>query len=280
VLACQAVDDRIEGPRSMSGPQERELEYTDDFVAVLEAMWGEGFLSPGGPEEVARIVEGVDLSGARVLDVGCGTGGCDLELIRRHGAAEVVGIDVEPQLVARCHDLAAAKGLADRLTFRLVEPGALPYPDGSFDVVFSKDSMIHIPDKAALYRDVLRVLAPGGIFLGSDWLRGFEGRNSPTMERWLRSVDLTFAMATPERTRLAMEAAGFVEVEVRNRNEWFRAQSRRDLAQVEGPAKDAIREVWGADGLERYIQRTRLRVEIVDSGELCPCHLTGRKGGA
>jgi len=110
----------------MSGPQERELEYTDDFVAVVEAMWGEGFLSPGGAEEVARIVEGVDLSGARVLDVGCGTGGCDLELIRRHGAAEVVGIDVEPQLVARCHDLAAAKGLADRLTFRLVEPGALP----------------------------------------------------------------------------------------------------------------------------------------------------------
>jgi phosphoethanolamine N-methyltransferase len=222
----------------MSGPQERELEYTDDFVAVVEAMWGEGFLSPGGAEEVARIVEGVDLSGARVLDVGCGTGGCDLELIRRHGAAEVVGIDVEPQLVARCHDLAGAKGLADRLTFRLVEPGALPYPDGSFDVVFSKDSMIHIPDKAALYRDVLRVLAPGGIFLG------------------------------------------FVGVEVRNRNEWFRAQSRRDLAQVEGPAKDAIREVWGADGLERYIERTRLRVEIVDSGELCPCHLTGRKGGA
>ena len=76
----------------MSDGQEHYVEYDDDFVAVLEAMWGAGFLSPGGPEEVARIVEGLDLSGARVLDVGCGAGGCDLELALRHGAAEVVGV--------------------------------------------------------------------------------------------------------------------------------------------------------------------------------------------
>lgn len=260
----------------MSDGQEHYVEYDDDFVAVLEAMWGAGFLSPGGPEEVARIVEGLDLSGARVLDVGCGAGGCDLELALRHGAAEVVGVDVEPQLIERCRALADNRGLADRLSFQLVEPGPLPFPDRAFDVVFSKDSMIHIPDKTALYRDVLRVLRPGGHFLASDWLRGFPGENSPTMERWLQSVDLTFIMATPEETRRAMEDAGFVEVEVRNRNDWFRQQSRCDLAQVEGPGREAIRQAWGAEGHDRYVQRTRLRIEIVDTGELCPCHLRGR----
>lgn len=264
----------------MSDDQERDLEYDDDFVAVIEAMWGEGFLSPGGPAEVARIVEGLNLDGARVLDVGCGTGGCDLELVRRHGAAEVLGIDVEPQLIERCRHLAAEKGLTERLSFELVEPGPFPFPDRSFDVVFSKDSMIHIPDKPTLYRDVLRVLRPGGIFLASDWLRGFAGENSPTMERWLASVDLSFAMATPGETRRALEEAGFVEVDVRNRNEWFRKQSRQDLAQVEGPASEAIRKAWGAEGHERYVRRTRLRIEIVDSGELCPCHLRARKARA
>ena len=91
------------------------------------------------------------------------------------------------------------------------------------------------------------------------------------------TAGLTFAMATPEKTAAAMREAGFGEVEVRNRNRWFREQSHRDLAQVEGPARAAIGAVWGDDGVERYIHRTRLRIEIVDSGELSPCHLKARK---
>ena len=261
----------------MSTGGDRHIEYTDDFVAVIEAMWGEGFLSPGGPEEVARIVEDLDVRGARILDVGCGTGGCDLELIRRHGAGEIVGIDVEPQLLDRARALAESKGLTDRLRFQHVEPGPFPFSEAAFDVVFSKDSMIHIPDKSALYRDVLRVLRPGGYFLGSDWLRGFAGAPSDTMMRWMATADLTFSMATPQATAEALQAAGFAEVEVRNRNRWFQQQSRQDLAQLEGPASEAIKKVWGEDGLRRYIYRTRLRIEIVDSGELSPCHLRSRK---
>ena len=60
----------------MGADEDREIEYDDDFVAVIEAMWGEGFLSPGGPEEVARILEGVSLAAGRVLDVGCGMVRC------------------------------------------------------------------------------------------------------------------------------------------------------------------------------------------------------------
>ncbi len=40
-----------------------ETEYTDDFAAALELMWGQGFMSPGGPEEVGLIVQGLDLQG-------------------------------------------------------------------------------------------------------------------------------------------------------------------------------------------------------------------------
>jgi phosphoethanolamine N-methyltransferase len=262
----------------MQNDSSRDIEYDDDFVAVIEAMWGQGYLSPGGPEEVARILEGISVAGCRVLDVGCGMGGCDLELVRRHGAAEVVGIDVEPQLVEKCRQLASANDLADRLNFHLVEPGPFLFPDGSFDVVFSKDSMIHIPDKHALYKDVLRVLRPGGAFVASDWLRGFEGEDSETMQRWMSTADLTFTMCTPERTAEAMRATGFLDIEVRNRNVWFREQSRRDLSQIEGPAREVIREIWGEEGIKRYLHRTRLRIEIVDSGELSPCHVKARKG--
>ncbi len=254
-------------------------EYSDDFVAYIEAVWGAGFLSPGGPEEIARILEGSDVTGLEVLDIGCGIGGCDLELIRRHGAGRVVGIDVESQFIARCEALAAREGIAERVTFQCVEPGPLPFSAESFDVVFSKDSMIHIPDKPALYGEVLRVLRPGGCFLASGWLRGFPGADSETMRAWMATADLTFSMATPEVTRAAMESAGFAAVELRDRNAWFREQSRRDLASLEGPAHDAVVKAMGAEGAARMIQRTRLRIEIVDTGELSPCHLKGVKAG-
>ncbi|HKF64428.1 MAG TPA: hypothetical protein VKB42_23860, partial [Dongiaceae bacterium] len=61
-------------------------EYGDAMVAALELIWGEGFLSPGGPAEVEAALGGRDIGRARVLDIGCGIGGIDLLLAERFGA--------------------------------------------------------------------------------------------------------------------------------------------------------------------------------------------------
>src|SRR5690606_11951053 len=72
-------------------PMTDDLNYDDRDTAFLEALWGEGYLSPGGAEEVARVLDGVDLAGKAVLDIGCGTGAITLSLARDHGAAHVTG---------------------------------------------------------------------------------------------------------------------------------------------------------------------------------------------
>ncbi|MDH3535045.1 MAG: SAM-dependent methyltransferase, partial [Gammaproteobacteria bacterium] len=61
-------------------------EYDEDLIALLEALWGEGFMSPGGTDEVDRYLEGISLEGLSVLDIGCGLGGVDIHLIRKLGA--------------------------------------------------------------------------------------------------------------------------------------------------------------------------------------------------
>jgi ubiquinone/menaquinone biosynthesis C-methylase UbiE len=93
-----------------------------------------------------------------VLDIGCGSGGITVSLARDHGAGRVIGIDVEAPVCARARERAEKAGLADRVEIRQVEPGPLPLPDASVDLVFSKDSIVHIPDKAALAREAFRVL--------------------------------------------------------------------------------------------------------------------------
>src|SRR5579859_556937 len=69
-------------------------EYDEAMVAALELLWGEGFLSPGGPAEIAEILKGGSIAGKSVLDIGCGIGGIDLLLATQYNATRVIGIDI------------------------------------------------------------------------------------------------------------------------------------------------------------------------------------------
>lgn len=80
---------------AMSSEINPEDEYPEENLPIFEAIWGKGFISPGGPEEVAEILAGIDLTNLKVLDIGCGTGGVDIILARDYGAVHVTGIDVE-----------------------------------------------------------------------------------------------------------------------------------------------------------------------------------------
>ena len=82
---------------------------------MLEAVWGEGFLSPGGAEEVARVIGSHRLTGLSVLDIGCCAGGVDVALATTHGAAYVCGIDVEDPVLTHARALVARHGLSDRI---------------------------------------------------------------------------------------------------------------------------------------------------------------------
>ena len=252
-------------------------QYPDEFVAGIEWMWGEGFLSPGGSGEVRALLEGVDLAGCRVLDVGSGLGAVDVLLVAEHGAGEVIGIEVEPQLVARAGQAVARAGLSDRIRFREVTPGPFPFPDEAFDVVFSKDSMIHIPNKPALYVDVLRVLKPGGTFVASDWLYGGAAVLSDAMKAWLEIVHLDFKMETPENSAEALRQAGFDHVMVRDRNRWYLGQVQGEIDSVSGANFEPAVAALGRETVEHRIKSSTIKKQVVAQGELRPCHLKGRK---
>jgi phosphoethanolamine N-methyltransferase len=257
--------------------QTGEAEYGDAMVEALELVWGTGFLSPGGPEEVARVIDGLDLEGASILDIGCGVGGIDLLLVENHGAARVVGVDVEAANIARARTQAERRGLAGRVEFMTVAPGPLPFPDGQFDIVFSKDAIIHIPDKEALFRDILRLLVPGGWFAASDWLRGDDAPPSLEMRRYIEAEGLSFAMASPERYRKAMTGAGFDRVAVIDRNAWYAKTARAELAAIGGPLRSRLLELVGEAEAARQTHVWERMLVVLDSGELRPTHLRGHK---
>jgi len=251
--------------------------YSGELISMLELVWGEGWLSPGGPGEVARLLKSIEVAGKEVLDIGCGVGGVDFYLVEQQNAGNITAIDVEETVLDTARARAKAKRLLNRIDFQKVEPGPLPFPDACFGIVFSKDSIVHIPDKHALMRDVFRVLKPGGWFVASDWLIGHEGEPSPEMEAYIKAEGLDFGMASPERYRDAMQKAGFEDIFFVNRNPWYRKIARRELKTMQGPLyKEAVARL-GQDFVDHNIDIWKKMLVVLDTGEHCPHHLRGRK---
>jgi phosphoethanolamine N-methyltransferase len=263
----------------MSDAGDRDVHYPEEQVDFLEALWGDGFLSPGGPDEVARTVGPVDLTDSDVVDIGCGSGGATIVLVSALGAGHVTGIDVEPLVCARARQRVDHAGLADRIDIRLVAPGRLPFDDASVDVVFSKDSIVHIPDKEALAADVFRVVRPGGWFVASDWLISHDREPSAEMAAYIAAEDIGFGMASPRRYRAALERAGFAEIELVDRNPWYRDVARRELDLLQGSERRRFESVVGVEQVDRQIATWAAMLPVLESGEHCPHHIRARRPG-
>jgi SAM-dependent methyltransferase len=116
----------------------------------------------GGPS-LDAVVERAALRGnERVLDVGCGAGHTALALAR--SASEVIALDLTEEMLATAAGLARERGHAN-VWFKRGRAEALPFPDGSFDVVTSRLCAHHYADAAAATREAARVLRPGGQYI-------------------------------------------------------------------------------------------------------------------
>jgi tocopherol O-methyltransferase len=107
------------------------------------------------------------------LDFGSGIGGPTLTMAKETGA-RFVGVSINERANARARARAAEAELSSRVGFLTVgdrDYTHLPFASGSFDAVTFFDSVCHLPDKAAFFREAARILKPGGRLVGIDWLQ-------------------------------------------------------------------------------------------------------------
>lgn len=135
---------------------------TGEQLGALDQFHAGGLTATRKLAELAGIERG-----AKVLDAGAGLGGPARFLAEAYDC-EVVGVDLTPGFVTVAQTLTARTGLQEKVRFQIGDLTALPFADGSFDVVWTQHVVMNIHDRARLYREIRRVLKPGGKFAFHD----------------------------------------------------------------------------------------------------------------
>lgn len=196
--------------------------YSSGELASLPAGSNLG-LSCGNPGALAAL-----RPGEVVLDLGSGAGlDCFIAGPRVGAGGRVIGVDMTPEMITRARANAAAYTAASGLSnveFRLGEIENLPVPDASVDVVMSNCVLNLSPDKARAWREIARVLRPGGRVAVSDL-----ALRRPLPERVRADVEALVGCiagaALVEETRAQMEAAGLRSIAIAHKPSYVAAMS-------------------------------------------------------
>jgi ubiquinone/menaquinone biosynthesis C-methylase UbiE len=137
-----------------------------------------------------ELAQTINLSGLKVLDIGCGLGG-PCRMLADEYNCQTTGIDLSAEYIRTASELSKLVNLDNKTTFIQGDATNLPFDNNAFDVVWTQHVQMNIPDKKKFYSEINRVLKVGGHFLYYDILRKGDGEINYPMP-WASTADLSF----------------------------------------------------------------------------------------
>jgi SAM-dependent methyltransferase len=192
------LTERLKTALAAFGPEHQRL--APQQLGALDQFHTRGLAATADLATLAGIT--ADMS---VLDVGSGIGGPARFLAATYGC-RVTGVDLSEAFVDAARYLTERTGQGGHVSFQTASALDLPFGASHFDAVFLQHVAMNISDRAQLYREIRRVLRPGGRFATFDVVLGSGEPQYPVP--WARTPATSFLL-TAAATREAVEPAGF-----------------------------------------------------------------------
>jgi sarcosine/dimethylglycine N-methyltransferase len=192
------LTERLKLALTVLGPPDQRL--TPQQLGALDQFHTRGLAATAELAQLAGIT--AEMS---VLDIGSGVGGPARFLAATYGC-RVTGVDLSEPFVDAARYLTERTGLGEQVSFQTGSALELPFADGSFNIVLLQHVAMNISDRAQLYREIRRVLKPGGRFATFDVVLNSGEPHYPLP--WARTPATSFLL-TAAATREAIEPAGF-----------------------------------------------------------------------
>jgi len=222
----------------------------------------------GGRKATAYAVARMALGeGQHVLDVGCGIGGT-ARYVASHTGCKVTGVDLTPEYISVANKLTKQTGLDGKVNFEVASALAMPFEDRSFDAAITIHVAMNISERAALYREIARVMKPTALLGIFDVMRkSDEGLSFPVP--WAQSESTSYLTSADEMCSL-LEEAGFAVQEIEDRTDFaveFFKESMAALASGSRPL--GIHLVMGMDAPEKM----KNVLKNIETGRIAPVQM-------
>jgi len=194
---------------------EAVVQFTGEIPRYYDRCLGPVMFEPYAADLLARVPM---REGLRVLEIACGTG-----IVTRHlrqalpASASLVATDLNEAMLS----YARASQPAGGVSWQVADAQALPFEDGSFDVVACQFGVMFLPDKPQGFREARRVLAPGGLLLVNVWRALEENPYAQAAHAMLarrypddppRFFETPYGYHDPDRLRADLAAGGWDRV--------------------------------------------------------------------
>lgn len=154
--------------------------------------------------------------GMRVLDVGCGVGG-PMRTIARFSESHIVGLNNNEYQIERGRRLNEQAGLSHLCSFIKADFMKVPAEDNTYDAIYEVEATCHAPDKVGIYAEILRLLKPGQMFAGYEWVVTEKyNASNPEHKKLKEGIEVGNGLPeleTPDVIVAALKKAGFEVIE-------------------------------------------------------------------
>ncbi|CAL8357074.1 unnamed protein product [Merluccius merluccius] len=237
-------------------------QYTRQGNLRYEKIFGAGYISTGGFSTTKEFVDLLNLKpGQKVLDVGCGMGGGAFYMAKTFGV-EVLGLDLSENMI----EIAMERAIDEKLPmvhFELADATKRSFEEGSFDVIYSRDTILHIDDKLALFKRFHSWLRPGGQLLISDYCCG-EKPWTPSFQEYVQQRG--YILYTVKQYGEVIEEAGFCSVRAEDRTARLIQATQTELDRADAIKGELIKEFSEEDYLA-IVNRWSDKLQRCDTGD-------------
>jgi len=244
-----------------------ENQYSRNGILRYERIFGKTFVSTGGAETTSMLTKDLGLTpDMKVLDIACGIGGSAFLMAREYGV-QVHGVDLSTNMlgIAKEYREQSEPDVKHRVQFHMEDVTTMSYPDSFYDLVYSRDAIMHIEDKRALYKNFYNTLKPGGQLLVTDYCWG----NMEHTEKFLNYVaQRNYHLLNVEEYGKILESVGFKNVKAVDKTDLMVEVMYRELADFHKIKDEFVKEFsqedfdWIVKGWEDKIPRCKAGQQV------------------
>jgi len=216
-----------------------ECQYTRDGIKRYEWIFGETFLSSGGLDTTQEIVATLGIkAGDRILDIGCGIGGHDFYMAE-HYDVEVHAVDLSTNMMAiALEHFHNRPHLKNKIRFEICDITGADFEENSFEIVYSRDTLLHIADKEQLFKKIFKWLSPGGKVVFTDY-----GQSNQTHGQEFLSyvAQRKYHLFTIEDYQNLLKSCGFTAVKAENTTDKWKTVLLNELNRLKTQREDFLK---------------------------------------